>query len=97
MAQIPSSIEEVPDVLNGRPPLAGPETIDANYADRTMLVGLDHRSALMDARQQIYFSKDRLPEAHWRSRTEVSAGRDFFASGGRTADKSKLETVSGPT
>ena len=64
MAQIPFSIEEAPDVLNGRPPLAGPETIDANYACRNLaflFVGPDHRSAPLDARQQIYFSKDKLP------------------------------------
>lgn len=81
MAQISSSIEEGPGPLSGQPPLAGPETIDAGNvgakADRNarfVLVGLNHRSAPMDARRRLSFSKDMLPEALRRLRAEASEG-----------------------
>ncbi|NQW23981.1 MAG: glutamyl-tRNA reductase [SAR202 cluster bacterium] len=72
MAHINSSIEGGLEALSGEQLLTGPEENNRNA--QVVLVGLNHRSAPMEIRQQVSFSKDQLPDALQRLKSDVSDG-----------------------
>ncbi|MEE8465526.1 MAG: hypothetical protein V3S68_03555, partial [Dehalococcoidia bacterium] len=72
MAHIYSSKGEGPEAFGGQVPLTGPETKNRNA--QFVLVGLNHKSAPMEIRRQLAFSKDQLPEALHRLKGDVSDG-----------------------
>ena len=72
MAQISSSYGEAPDAFSQLRSLTGPDPNNRNA--RFVLVGLNHRSAPMEVRRRVSFSKDLLPEALRQLSSEVSDG-----------------------
>ena len=72
MAQISSSYGEAPDAFSQLQSLTGSDTNNRNA--RFVLVGLNHRSAPMEVRRRVSFSKDLLPEALRQLSSEVSDG-----------------------
>ena len=72
MVQLYALKEEGSEAISGRAPLAGPQTENRNA--QFVLVGLNHKSAPMEIRQQLAFSKDQLPEALQRLKGDVSDG-----------------------
>lgn len=72
MAQTSSSREEDPDTIGGQRPITGSDSDNRNAG--FILVGMNHRSAPMEVRRQISFSKDLLPEALLRLNREASDG-----------------------